>query len=235
MVEFGLKLSDNQVSKWKLHYIDYELLKKLLKKVKKAGEAREEARARVGRDGSRDGSGGGGRVGSFLIRLGSGERVSLQGSKKDAKKVDLVGAVEAAAASVPAAQTAQTSTPSPSLPTSPPADQSPSPSDTTPLLLPSPTKSPTLYATVTTSLTSAFRSSPTSPPPSHLALTAAEAAFTKKHNEFTTALRREVQKVERFYVRKITEYSLRMAILVEAADMGRLGEGGSGEGERRER
>jgi len=36
MVEFGLKLQDNQVAEWSEHYIAYEELKKLLKKVKQA-------------------------------------------------------------------------------------------------------------------------------------------------------------------------------------------------------
>jgi len=34
MVEFGLKLEDNKVSKWNFHYLDYDHLKKLLKRVK---------------------------------------------------------------------------------------------------------------------------------------------------------------------------------------------------------
>jgi SPX domain len=34
MVEFGLKLQDNQVSEWSNHYINYELLKQLLQKSK---------------------------------------------------------------------------------------------------------------------------------------------------------------------------------------------------------
>ena len=36
MVEFGLKLSDNKVSKWGDKYLDYERLKLLLKKAKAA-------------------------------------------------------------------------------------------------------------------------------------------------------------------------------------------------------
>lgn len=36
MVEFGLKLQDNQVAEWKDHYIDYDALKKILKKAKQA-------------------------------------------------------------------------------------------------------------------------------------------------------------------------------------------------------
>ena len=42
MVEFGLKLQDNQVAEWSDHYIDYEELKKLLKKVKQAIQRYEE-------------------------------------------------------------------------------------------------------------------------------------------------------------------------------------------------
>ena len=42
MVEFGLKLQDNQVAEWSDHYIDYEELKKLLKKVKQALQRYEE-------------------------------------------------------------------------------------------------------------------------------------------------------------------------------------------------
>jgi len=34
MVEFGLKLEDNKVSKWNFHYLDYDHLKKLLKRAK---------------------------------------------------------------------------------------------------------------------------------------------------------------------------------------------------------
>lgn len=42
MVEFGLKLQDNQVAEWSRHYIDYEALKKILKQVKQAIQRYEE-------------------------------------------------------------------------------------------------------------------------------------------------------------------------------------------------
>lgn len=41
MVEFGLKLEDNKVAEWALHYIDYARLKLYIKKAKKAAEAYE--------------------------------------------------------------------------------------------------------------------------------------------------------------------------------------------------
>ncbi|GMI35590.1 hypothetical protein TeGR_g1328, partial [Tetraparma gracilis] len=41
MVEFGLKLDDNTVAKWKPHYINYEKLKALLKAAKAALKARD--------------------------------------------------------------------------------------------------------------------------------------------------------------------------------------------------
>ena len=40
MVEFGLKLSDNKVSKWADKYLNYVRLKGLLKKVKAAQKVR---------------------------------------------------------------------------------------------------------------------------------------------------------------------------------------------------
>lgn len=42
MVEFGLKLQDNEVSEWSEHYIAYERLKALLKRVKAAHTRYEE-------------------------------------------------------------------------------------------------------------------------------------------------------------------------------------------------
>ncbi|GMH76350.1 hypothetical protein TL16_g07050 [Triparma laevis f. inornata] len=44
MVEFGLKLEDNKVSKWREHYVDYERLKSLLKKIKSTMKQRDEFR-----------------------------------------------------------------------------------------------------------------------------------------------------------------------------------------------
>ena len=44
MVEFGLKLEDNKVSKWKSHYMNYERLKKMLKLAKAAMIRRETLR-----------------------------------------------------------------------------------------------------------------------------------------------------------------------------------------------
>ena len=44
MVEFGLKLEDNKVSKWGSHYLDYERLKSLLKKIKSTMKQRDDAR-----------------------------------------------------------------------------------------------------------------------------------------------------------------------------------------------
>mmetsp|Transcript_22017 Transcript_22017/g.45866 ORF Transcript_22017/g.45866 Transcript_22017/m.45866 type:complete len:920 (-) Transcript_22017:91-2850(-) len=46
MVEFGLKLQDNKVSKWSSHYMNYERLKKLLKTAKAAMKNRDELRDR---------------------------------------------------------------------------------------------------------------------------------------------------------------------------------------------
>jgi len=46
MVEFGLKLQDNKVSKWGSHYMNYERLKKLLKTTKAAMKNRDELRER---------------------------------------------------------------------------------------------------------------------------------------------------------------------------------------------
>ena len=40
MVEFGLKLQDNKVSKWADKYLNYERLKTLLKKAKSAQKVR---------------------------------------------------------------------------------------------------------------------------------------------------------------------------------------------------
>jgi hypothetical protein len=42
MVEFGLKLQDNQVSEWSDHYISYEQLKTLLKQAKQARQRYQE-------------------------------------------------------------------------------------------------------------------------------------------------------------------------------------------------
>ena len=46
MVEFGLKLEDNKVDKWSMHYIDYEKLKAILKRAKSGIEYRDELIAR---------------------------------------------------------------------------------------------------------------------------------------------------------------------------------------------
>ena len=46
MVEFGLKLQDNKVTKWSSHYMNYERLKKLLKTSKASLKNRDELRER---------------------------------------------------------------------------------------------------------------------------------------------------------------------------------------------
>ena len=233
MVEFGLKLSDNKVTKWSSHYIDYEKLKVLLKAAKSALKARDAIKAKHDKylvtnnlpfpppptDSNLS-----------LLGLASPTPQTEDKYKSSTHLSNLSDLAEQNTAPLPKTNSnpnkkqpwlrAFTTAPSPSetdsllpsssLPSSLPS--SPPPSSTR-------AKTGTLYASISAAITNI--GNPNDLAKYTKALAKSTAAFDLAEMEFAACLKDELRKVEDFYIKKTSEYTTRLDVLIEAVELGR--------------